>query len=103
MEVVGNFEAVDPIFKGSYWDSFLYLEDDLAQLRWQKVYLPTFQEEIPMPPTLSYWQNSKPAAAKQSHTGQQLQTHPWSPPRLGIPAARAGLHGAQDTASIPPP
>ena len=66
MEVVGDFKAVDPIFKGSYGDSFLYLEDDLAQLRWQKVYLPTFQEEIPVFPALSYWQNSEPAAAKKS-------------------------------------
>ena len=66
MEVVGDFKVVDPIFKGSYGDSLLYLEDDLAHLRWQKVYLPTFQEEIPMPPALSYWQNREPAAAKQS-------------------------------------
>ena len=55
MEVVSNFKATDPIFKGSYGDSFLYLDDDLAQLRWQKVYLPTFQEEILIPPAPSYW------------------------------------------------
>ena len=103
MEVVGDFKAVDPIFKGSYEDSFLYSEDDLAQLRQQKVYLPTFQEDIPMPPTrpigkiASRWQPSNP------HTGQQLWTHPWSPPKLGVPAARVGLHGAQDGAPIPPP
>ena len=66
MEVVGDFRATDSIFKGSYRDSFLYLEDDLAQLRWQKVYLLTFQEKIPMPPAPSYWQNREPAAAKQS-------------------------------------
>ena len=36
-------------------------------------------------------------------TGQQLQTHLWSPPRLSIPAAREGLHGAQGVAPIPPP
>ena len=30
IEVVGNFKAMDPIFKGSYGDSFLYSEDDLA-------------------------------------------------------------------------
>ena len=30
MEVVGDFKAADPIFKGSYGDSFLYSEDDLA-------------------------------------------------------------------------
>ena len=62
MEVVGDFKAI----KGSYGDSFLYSEDDLARLRWQKVYLPAFQEEIPVPPTLSYWQSREPAAAKQS-------------------------------------
>ena len=66
MEVVGDFKAVDPIFKGSYGDSLLYLEDDLACLRWQKVYLPTFQAEIPVPPSLSYQQNREPVAAKQS-------------------------------------
>ena len=66
MEVVGDFKAMDQIFKGSYRNSFLYLEDDLAQLRQQKVYLPTFQEEIPMPPAPFYRQGSKPAAAKQS-------------------------------------
>ena len=30
MEVVGDFRAMDPIFKGSYGDSFLYSEDDLV-------------------------------------------------------------------------
>ena len=65
MEVVGDFKASDPIFKGSYRESFLDLEDDLARLRWQKVYLPAFQE-IPMPPAPSYWQSREPVAAKQS-------------------------------------
>ena len=66
MEVVGDFRATDPIFKGSYGDSFLYSDDDLVQLRWQKVYLPIFQEEILVPPALSYWQSREPVAAKQS-------------------------------------
>ena len=30
MEVVGDFRAMDPIFKGRYGDSFLYSEDDLV-------------------------------------------------------------------------
>ena len=30
MEVVGDFRATDPIFKGSYRDSFLYSDDDLV-------------------------------------------------------------------------
>ena len=66
MGVVGNFRAVDPIFKGCYRDSLLYSEADLAQLRWQKVYLPTFQGEIPMPPAPSYWQVTESAVTKQS-------------------------------------
>ena len=66
MEVVGDFKAADPIFKGCYRDSLLYLDDDLAQLRWEKVYLPTFQEEIPVPPSPSYRQDREPVAAKQS-------------------------------------
>ena len=34
MEVVGDFRATDPIFKGSYGNSFLYSEDDLTPLKW---------------------------------------------------------------------
>ena len=80
MEVVGDFKTADPIFKGSYRDSFLYSDDDLAQLRQQKVYLPIFQEEIPMPPIPSYRQNSEPAAAKQSpHRVAALDTSVESP------------------------
>ena len=30
MEVVGDFRAMDPIFKGSYGDSFLYSDNDLV-------------------------------------------------------------------------
>ena len=65
LEVVGEFKAADPIFKGCYGDSLLYSEHDLARLRQQKVYLPTFQEEIPVPPAPSYQQNRELAAAKQ--------------------------------------
>ena len=54
MEVVGNFRAMDPIFKGCYGDSLLYSDDYLARLMQWKIYLPTFQGEIPMPPAPSY-------------------------------------------------
>ena len=66
MEVMGDFRAADPIFKGCYGDSLLYFENDLALLRWRKIYLPTFQGEIPVPPASSYWQVREPAATKQS-------------------------------------
>ena len=80
MEVVGDFRTTDPIFKGSYGDSFLYSEDDLVRLRQQKVYLPIFQEEIPVPPTPSYRQSREPGTAKQSlHRVAALDTAVESP------------------------
>ena len=80
MEVVGNFRAADPIFKGCYGDSLLYSKDDLALLRWQKIYLPTFQGEIPMPPAPSHWKVREPAATKQYlHRAAALDTSVESP------------------------
>ena len=66
LEFVGDFRATDPIFKGCYGDSLLYSEADLAHLRWQKVYLPAFQGEIPMPPAPSYRQARELVVTKQS-------------------------------------
>ena len=80
LEVVGDFRAMDPIFKGCYGDSLLYSEADLAQLRWQKVYLPVFQGEIPMPPAPSYWQVRELVVTKQSlHRVAALDTSVESP------------------------
>ena len=62
----GNFKAMDPIFKGCYGDSLLYSKADLTQLRWQKVYLPALQGEIPVPPAPSYRQVRELAVTKQS-------------------------------------
>ena len=80
MEVVGDFRATDPIFKGCYRDSVLYSDDDLARLRQQKIYLPTFQGQIPVPPAPSYQQVREPAATKQSpHRVAALDTPAESP------------------------
>ena len=80
MEVVGDFRATDPIFKGCYGDSLLYSEADLAQLRWQKGYLPTFQGEIPVPPAPSYQQVRELVVTKQSpHRVAALDTSVESP------------------------
>ena len=111
MEVVGNFKATDPIFKGSYRDSLLYSKDDLARLRWQKVYLPTFQEEIPVPPAPSYRQDREPAAANQSpHRVAALDTSVESPktkcsssksrPLRGTGRSSIAIHGAGEPDSF---
>ena len=80
LEVVGDFKAMDPIFKGCYGDSLLYSKADLAQLRQQKVYLPVFHGEIPVPPSPSYQQVREPAVTKQSlHRVAALDTSVESP------------------------
>ena len=90
MEVVGDFKATDPIFKGCYGDSLLYSEDDLARLRWQKVYLPTFQEEIPMPPALSYWQDREPVATKQSLRRAAAPDTSMESPKIKCSSSKSG-------------
>ena len=80
MEMVGDFKATDLIFKGCYGDSLLYSDADLCQLRWQKIHLPVFQGEIPVPPAPSYWQVREPMATTQSpHKAVTLATPVESP------------------------
>ena len=101
LEVVGDFRAMDPIFKGCYGDSLLYSKADLAQLRQQKVYLPAFQGEIPVPPAPSYWQVREPAVTKQSpHRVAALDTSGESP-KAKHSSSKGGPPGALDTAPIP--
>ena len=64
MELMGDFRSMDPIFKGCYGDSFLYL----GQLRWHGIHLPLYWNEILAPPAPSYLQAKQPKATK------------WSPP-----------------------
>ena len=66
MEMVGDFKAVDLIFKGCYGDSLLYSDADLCQLKRRGIYLPAFQGEIPVPLTPSYQHVREPAMTKQS-------------------------------------
>ena len=56
IEMVGDFWAADPIFKGCYGDSLLYSDANLHHLRWWGIHLPTFQGEIPMSLAPSYKQ-----------------------------------------------
>ena len=90
MEVVGNFRATDPIFKGCYGDSFLYSDDDLARLRWWKIYLPTFQGEIPVPPAPSYQQVREPVATKQSLHRSAASDTPVESPKAKCSNSKSG-------------
>ena len=66
MELMGDFQAADPIFKGCYGDSLLYSDTDLCWLRQWGIHLPTFQGGIPVPLVPSYRQAREPEVTKQS-------------------------------------
>ena len=92
MELVGDFWAADPIFKGCYGDSLLYSDVELHWLRWQGIHLLTYQEDIPVLLAPLY---------RQAHQGWRLPTHPWSLPRPNAPEARVAPTAAQDAAPTP--
>ena len=101
MEVVGNFRAMDPIFKGFYGDSFLYSDADLGRLRQWKIHLPVFQGEIPMPPAPSYWQVREPAVTKQSPHRAAASDAPVKSPKAKCSNSKSGPQHALDAAPIP--
>ena len=90
MEMVGDFRATDLIFKGCYKDSLLYSDNDLAQLRQWKIYLPTFQGEIPVPPAPSYWQVREPAATKRSPHRVAASDIPVESPKAKCSSSKSG-------------
>ena len=79
MDLVGDFQATDPIFKGCYGDSLLYTSGELDRLRWWGIHLPPYWGEIPAPPAPSYLQARQPKAMKQS------------PPRAATPSLSVKL------------
>ena len=94
MEMVGDFKAVDPIFKGCYRDSLLYSDTDLCQLRWQKIHLLAFQGEIPVPPAPSYWQVREPAVTTQSPQRVATSATPVESPKAKCSGSKSGTHGS---------
>ena len=90
MEMVGDFCAVDPIFKGCYGDSLLYSDADLHQLRWWGIHLPAFQGEIPMPLAPSYQQVREPAVTKQSPCRVAASDTPVESPKAKRSSSKSG-------------
>ena len=90
MEMVGDFRAMDPIFKGCYRDSLLYSNADLHRLRQQGINLPAFQGEIPMPPAPFYWQVREPTATKQSPHKVAASDTPAESPKAKCSSSKSG-------------
>ena len=86
MEIVGDFQAADLIFKGCYGDSLLYSDADLHQ---QGIHLPTFQGEIPVPPGPSYWQVREPLATKQSPHREAAADTPVESPKAKCSSSKS--------------
>ena len=78
MELVGDFQVADSIFKGCYRDFLLYSDAELHRLRWWGIHLPTYWGEIPVLPAPSYQQARQPEVIKQS------------PPRAATPNLSMG-------------
>ena len=90
MELVGDFKAVDLIFKGCYRDSLLYSDMDLCWLRQQKIHLPAFRGEMPMPPAPSYWQVREPTVTKQSPHRMAALDAPAKSPKAKHSSSKSG-------------
>ena len=90
MEMVGDFRATDPIFKGCYGDSLLYSDADLCQLKPHGIHLPSFQGEIPMPPAPSYWQVKESAVTKQSPHRAAASDTPAESPKAKHSSSKSG-------------
>ena len=92
MEMVGDFKAVDLIFKGCYRDSLLYSDADLCWLKWQGIHLPAFQGKIPMPPAPSYQQVREPVVTKQSPHMAAASDTPVESPKAKRSSSKSGPH-----------
>ena len=101
MEMVGDFKAADPIFKGCYRDSLLYSNADLHWLKWQGIHLPAFQGEIPVPLAPSYWQVREPTVTKQSPHRVAALDAPAESPKAKCSSSKSGPNEAWDTAPTP--
>ena len=90
MEMLGDFRATDPIFRGCYGDSLLYSDAGLHRLRWWGIHLPTFQGEIPVPPAPSYRQVREPAVTKQSPLKAAASDTPAESPKAKRSSSKSG-------------
>ena len=92
MELVGDFWAADPIFKGCYGDSLLYSDTELCWLRQWEIHLPVYQGEIPMPLAPSYLQAREPEVSKQSPPRAAAPDTPAESPKVKHSGGKSGPH-----------
>ena len=104
MELVGDFRATDPIFKGCYRDSLLYTSRELDQLRWQGIHLPLYRSEIPTVPAPSYQQARQPKVMKQSPPRAATPSPPVESPKAKHSGGKGGpLHASGYSSSMSTP
>ena len=101
MELVGDFQVADPIFKGCYGDSLLYSDVDLHWLRGQGIHLPAYWGEIPVPPAPLYWQAREPKVMKQSPSRVVTPNLSMESPKTKHSSGKGGPTTAWDTAPTP--
>ena len=104
MELVGDFQMADPIFKGCYGDSLLYSDAKLHQLRWWGIHLPMYQGEIPVPLAPSYWQVMEHEASKQSPPRVAAPDMPAESPKAKCSSSKSSPHrslGCSSNTSTP--
>ena len=104
MELVGDFRATDPIFKGCYGDSLLYTGGELDQLRWWGIHLPLYGGEIPALPAPSYQQARQPKMMKQSPPRAATPSPPVELPKAKHSGGKGGPHhGSGHSSSMSTP
>ena len=99
MELVGDFRAADPIFKGCYGDSLLYSNADLHWLRRWGIHLPTYQGEIPVPPAPLYWQARETEATEQPPPGAATRNPSVESPKPKCSSSNGGPHRSSGRSS----
>ena len=102
MELVGDFQVTDPIFKGCYGYSLLYTGRELHQLRWQGIHLPLYWGEIPTLLAPSYLQARQPKVMKQSPPRAATPSLPVESPKTKHSGGKGGPTMAQDAAPTRP-
>ena len=99
MELVGDFQVADLIFKGCYGDSLLYSDVDLHWLRQRGIHLPTYRGEILASPAPLYRQAREPKVMKQSPPRAVTPNLSMESPKTKCSSSKGGPHHSSGCSS----